>query len=177
MSENTGESENNATQTKDTEQSADVYQGTVTRIEKSKRIKEDVKPSDGRPYNKERVEEIRDIEARSEQGDKSKESGLEELFVDARGYQVSRFKVNWKSPEGQNLEETLVMFLKQDKSGQPDFLKDNSGKILALNADLYESKITSHKHAQRYDSDTFTIPRIDGSGRYTGVVSLVQDKK
>ena len=95
MAEDTGELQQKVAEMQHKEVNAEAFKGTVTRVEKSKRIKDDIRPSDGRPYSRQRVDEIRDVEMRSEQGDKAKETGMEELFMDARGYQETRFKMNW----------------------------------------------------------------------------------
>jgi len=151
---------------------AQAFQQARIRIEKCKRIKEDIRPGGGKPFSKERVEEIRGIEVRSEQGEEGKTSGLQEMVMDARGYQEQRFNISYKSPKGEVISEQLVSFVKLGANGQAEWLADESGKALALNGDLYKSRLTSHKHGQGTNFDSFTIPRIDGRGAYTGIVTL-----
>ena len=55
---------------------APAFNQAKIRIEKSGRIKEDLKPETG-AYNKQRVEEIRNIEMRSEQGEEGKKAGFQ----------------------------------------------------------------------------------------------------
>jgi hypothetical protein len=153
-----------------------AFQQAKNRIEKSQRIRADIKPLDGKPRNNQRVEEIRNLEKRSEQVEQGKISGLQELVMDSRGYQEKRFNMPYKSPTGDIISEQLVMFVKPDENGQPEWLTDDSGKPLALNGDLYESRLTSRKHAQGNDYNSFTIPRVDGRGAYTGVVTLFKSK-
>jgi len=43
---------------------AQTFQQIRTRIEKSKHIRQDIRPGDGKPYSKTRTEEIRDLERR-----------------------------------------------------------------------------------------------------------------
>lgn len=152
-----------------------AFQQAKIRIEKSKRIREDIRPSGGKPYSKQRVEEIRGIETGSEQGEQGKK-GFQEMVMDTRGYQEQRFNMSYKSPTGETLTEQLVFFVKLDANGQVEWLTDKDAKTLALNGDLYESRIISHKHAQGFNYDSFTIPRVDGRGAYTGIVTLFKSK-
>jgi len=155
---------------------AQAFQQAKIRIEKCKRIKEDIRPGGGKPYSKERVDEIRGIEMRSEQGEQGKASGLQEMVMDTRGYQEQKFNMSYKSPKGETVSEQLVFFVKPGANGQAEWLTDEGGKTLALNGDLYESRLTSHKHAQGTNYDSYTIPRVDGRGAYTGVVTLFKSK-
>lgn len=158
-----------------------AFQQAKTRIEKSQRIKADLKDlKTGQPKSAnhlQRVQEIRDVEAKSEQGQAGSEKGAEELVIDNRGYQEQRIKVNYKSPDGKVVSEELVMFVKLGTSGQPEFLRDPIGKVWALNADLYDSRLTSNIHPKGLDYQRTVIPRIEGRGAYSGVVSLVEDDK
>ena len=145
------------------EKSADAFNRAKIRIQKSARIKDDISPSDGRPYSRHRVDEIRNIERRSEQGDAAKETGLEELFVDARGYQKVRFCIKRFSPDSKDsITETLVSFVRPTSEGGVEHLQ-LGGKLMALNADLYESRLISHQHAQGIEYDIFTIPIVNVS--------------
>ena len=66
MAEDTGELQQKVAEMQHKEVNAEAFKGTVTRVEKSKRIKDDIRPSDGRPYSRQRVDEIRDVEMRDE---------------------------------------------------------------------------------------------------------------
>ncbi len=155
----------------------DAFRAARVRIEKSHRIKEDLKPSNGNPYDRERVQELRNIEMRSEQGQAGKESGLEELVLDTRGYQEHRLTQKYLSPDGKSeISEQLVFFVKMSDKGQPEWLRDSSGNVLALNGELYDSRLSSQKRAQGSDYDSKVILRVDGRGAYTGVVTLIEPK-
>lgn len=149
------------------------------RIEKSQRIKTDLRGEVNKPKSplyQQRVAEIRQIELNSEQGDAGRAKTTEELVIDTRGYEEQRMKLQYKSPKGDSIQEELVMFVKLGTNGQPEFLRDQLGRTLALNADLYDSRLFSQKHAQGIDYKRTVIPRVDGRGAYTGVVSIIEDK-
>lgn len=158
------------------EVSAEDSRRIDTRIQKSKRIAHDLKPADGKPFSRERVDEVRDIEMRSEQGDEAGKNGLEELVFDTRGYKPTRFQVDYVDSQGKTITEDLIRFAKQGDNGQEVYLKFPDGRAVAGNASLYESRLTSRRHAQGVDYATKMMPRVDGRGAYTGIVTLIEDK-
>ena len=151
----------------------DPFNQTRDRIEKCKRIGNDLRPSKGNPYDVRRVGEIRGIEAKSRQGEAGKESGFQEIVIDTRGYQEKRFSMTYFSPHRHSVAEELVMFVKTGKNGQPEWLILD-GQPLSLNADLYDSRMLSHRHAQGIDYETKMIPKVDGRGAYIGIVSIIE---
>lgn len=169
--------EQQVSQLKTQETSTKAFSETKARVQNAKKTREGIRPSDGRPFNRNLVDEFRHAERFSEQGDKAKETGFEEIFIDRRGYQDARFQMHWTSPDGQEtVAEDLVFFVKGGENGQIDYLTGKDGKPTALNADLYDSKLHSSRHAVRTDSDLFSVPRIDANGKFTGVVTLQSDK-
>lgn len=158
-----------------TEKNDDDFRRARIRIEKSKRIKDDISPADRKQQNRDRVQEIRGIEMMSSQSAKEGEM-LEEMF-DARGFRALRTTLEHTSPDGQQvISEDLVFFVKPSENGQLEYLVDQSGKRIGCNSDLIDSRLTSQKHASGRDYNVFTIPKIDGRGAYTGVISLQVDK-
>lgn len=161
-----------------------AFRRAKTRIKKSSRVAADLRDKKaGEPYSeayKQREAEVRQVEMKSEQGEPGRQIGKEELVIDARGgYQEKRFAMKYTSTRGteEPISEELVAFIRAGTDGQPEFLKDEDGKTIAFNAELYDAKLTSQKHAQGTDYDAFTIPRIGGQGEYTGVVTLFQSKQ
>lgn len=156
------------------------FDGTKIRVEKCKRIRDDLKSTPaGERYTiaaQQRQEEIRRVEMKSKQGEKAKKGGLEELIIDTRGYHEKRFTRVYISPTGEKISEELVMFVRIDKDGKFEWLT-LEGKPLALNANLYDSRMTSQLHAEGLDYRVKVIPRINERGAYTGVVSIIEDKK
>jgi hypothetical protein len=112
----------------------------------------------------------------SEQGEAGKKAGLTESVIDTRDYQPNRYKVVYTSPQGEEVTEELIMFVKLSPDGQPQFVTAENGQALAFNADLYDSRLSSHKHAQGVDYGVTVLPKIDGRGAYTGVMSLIEGK-
>lgn len=143
-----------------------------TRVEKSTRIRQDLKPANNQPFNQQRLQEVRQVEKMTA----FDSPGLHETLLDTRGFQEQRYKINYKSPNGQVITEELIFFIRPGKNGEWEFLKDDSGKSIALNSNLYESRLTSTIHPQGVDYNTYTIPKIDGRGSYTGVVTLITPK-
>jgi len=41
-------------------------------------------------------------------------------------------------------------------------MKNRQGQTIAINADLYESRLPSGIHAQGIEYDSYTIPRVGG---------------
>ncbi|MFH0749929.1 MAG: hypothetical protein V1917_03410 [Candidatus Gottesmanbacteria bacterium] len=151
------------------------FQQAKIRIEKSARIKNDLLPTHSSP-NGQRLAEVGNVEKKSvglKEGDKS---GLSEIAIDIRGYQEQRFKMNYVSPDGKNITESLVFFVKTSQAGQPEWLTVG-GQPLALNADLYDSRQPSNIHGQQKDCARTFIPRVDGRGAYTGIVSLFEQPR
>lgn len=152
----------------------DPFNQAQMRIEKCQRIRNGLRPPEGGQYDRLRVEEIRGIEAKSRQGKEGEKSGFQELVIDTRGYQEKRFRMTYSSPNGRKVAEELVMFVKTGKDGHPEWITLD-GQPLALNADLYDSRMLSHRHAQGIDYKITMIPRIDGRGAYTGVISIIKE--
>ncbi|OGK15963.1 hypothetical protein A2690_00725 [Candidatus Roizmanbacteria bacterium RIFCSPHIGHO2_01_FULL_39_12b] len=146
------------------------------RVEKCRRIRHDLKPQDDTPYSHQRVEELRDIETRSQQGKGDKKSGLEELIIDSRGYQERRFRMIYRSDQGEEVSEELIMFFKLGEDGQPQWLTLD-GQPLALNGDLYDSRLESGIHASGRENRVSMVPRVGGRGEYTGVVSITETRR
>ncbi len=71
---------------------SEAFQRTKTRIEKSARIKHDIRPDNGQPFDPQRVAEIRDVEKKTSFG----EPGLSEMMIDARTIKNNdtRFLIN-----------------------------------------------------------------------------------
>jgi hypothetical protein len=155
---------------------SNLFDQAKTRIEKSQRIGNDLRPSGNTEFNRQRLAEVRAVEARSTQGDEGKESGFEDLVIDTRGYQEKRFRMSYSSPNGQEVSEELVMFVKTGKDGQPEWIT-HDGQPLALNADLYDSRLQSKLHGQGKDFNVNMMPKVDGRGAYTGVVSIVESEE
>lgn len=154
---------------------AETFRQTQTRIEKSRRIREDLQGDN--PQKRERIEEIRNIEAQSKQGEEAKQTGFEEIVLDTKGYQEKRLAMMFTTPDGkQSISEELIAFVKTGENNQLEYLKTSDGRIPFLNADLYNSRITSHLHDEGMDYDVKAIPRVDGRGAYTGVVSIIESK-
>lgn len=155
------------------EVSSDDLQKTNTRIQKARRIAHDIKPADG---NQARIDELRDVERQSAQGDEAKRTGLEEMVLDTRGFKPLKFPIHYTDPDGKTLTEEVVGFTKQGKNGETDYLRFPDGKAVALNASLYITRLSSGKHPQGSEYDMKMLPRINTEGRYTGIVTLVEDK-
>ncbi len=152
------------------------FNQAMVRIERSERIANDLRPKNGEPYSRTRVQEVRDIEMKSRQGDAANETELEELVIDTRDYQEKRFAVTYISEYNKQINEELVMFVKIGKDGQPEWLMNN-GKVMGLNANLYDARLTSRLHSEYNDHKATVIPRIGGNGAYTGVVSIIENQK
>ena len=148
-----------------------------TRVEKCQRIGNDLKPKeDATPYSRERVKELRDVEARSQQGEAGKTSGSEELIIDSRGYEERRFNMIYRSDTGEEITEELVMFFILAKDGHTQWLTLD-GQPLALNGSLYDSRLESSLHASGRENRVSMIPRVGGRGEYTGVVSIIEARQ
>jgi hypothetical protein len=122
------------------------------------------------------VDELRDIERQSAQGDEAKRTGLEEMVLDTRGYKPLKFPIHYAAPDGKILTEEVVGFTKKGRNGEDEYLRGPDGKAVALNASLYITRLQSGKHAQGSEYDTKMLPRIDTTGKYTGIFTLVEDK-
>ncbi|MBI3620453.1 hypothetical protein HY214_04930 [Candidatus Roizmanbacteria bacterium] len=151
---------------------ASAFNQARVRIEKSRRIKNDLKPATGN-FNQRRLEEVRTVEMRSEQREEGKRSGFEETLIDTRGWEEKRFLLTYVGPNGQEIKEGLVMFTRLGKGGQIEWLT-TEGQPLALNEDLYDGRLNSHRHAQGRDYRAAVMPKVDGRGAYTGVVSIIE---
>ncbi|MCL4353115.1 T3SS effector HopA1 family protein [Patescibacteria group bacterium] len=150
-----------------------AFQQAKIRIEKSQRIRGDLQPPEGQAYNRQRVEEVRNIEMRSEQGEEGKRSGFEEILIDTRGYEPKRFRMTYENPQEASISEDLIMYVRMGQNGQPEWLT-LQGQPLALNADLYEGRLASHKHAQGTDYKATVMPRVDGQGAYLGITTIIE---
>jgi|GEM_PF-2547802 len=150
---------------------APAFSAAKIRIEKSQRIAADLKPQDGRAPNQSRITEVRDIERRSAPGPAAAKSGLKEVVIDTREYQERVLKAKYKTDSGAEMSEELVMFFKLGRDGQPQFLTVD-GQPLALNGDLYRTRLDSQLHKPEKNVKTTVLPRIDGRGAYTGIVSI-----
>ncbi len=83
--------------------------------------------------------------------------------------------MTYVSPTGETVSEQLVSFVKADQKGEPQLYKNPDG-FGHLNADLYDSKRVSGKHAMGLDYNMSKIPRVDGKGNFTGIVTIQSGK-
>lgn len=147
------------------------------RVEKSQRIKEGIRPGGNKPFDQARVDEIRDLERNVNLRERRPDTIEQDMQLDSRGFQAQIYPVSYKTPDGQILKERVVMFVKPGENGEFEFMKDSQGRTMAINSDLFDSKLKSDIHAQGMDYDTFTIPRVDGRGAFSGIITLRTDKK
>ena len=154
----------------------EAFNNAKGRIEASKKIREELsKRKVGLP--KPPIEaNLRTIEGMSQQGEAGRLAGNQETYFDIRGYQEARANVTYVSPKGETVTEQLVSFVKADQKGQPEIYKNSDG-FSVLNADLYDSKLPSHKHAMGNDYDQHMLPRVDGKGAYVGIVTVQTSKR
>lgn len=148
--------------------SADLFREHTIRIEKNRRIADDLKHAGDR--RRQRLEEIEPVGLLH--GDE---------YVDARGFKEGRYRMTYVAPGGGTIDEIVVIFFRPTP-GEPLWLtmKDGDGGAVPLiSADLFDAKIVSGSHATPADRsyETRTIPRVDGRGAFIGVYSVAIDAR
>ncbi len=142
--------------------SENSFQEVKSRTEKSARIAFDLSGQNGEPTRKAREEEIRALD---DQG----------VTLDARGYDVFQFRQRYIDPSGKIIVEDCVGFTKVTPEGEVDYLRLADGRAAFINASLYNSRLESQDSASIGKIESI-IPRIDGEGRYKGVVRLIEER-
>lgn len=149
-----------------------AFRATKTRIDKSKEIAQRLRPQRG-PYDRDLTEEIRLLEMESAE----RVSGREEILVDTRDYTPYRYKASYTSADGsQTVSEDLVYFGRRREDGQMEWLQTLDGRTVAINSELYDSRLTSGRRAQGMDYNVKTVPRINENGEFVGVFTIIEPK-
>src|SRR5260221_13784672 len=101
------------------------------RVEKCKRIADDLKHG-----NRQRIDEVRNVEMQSVQNPDPAEVRYREVVLETRGWTPARISVPFQDPQGQIVTENLVAFAKRTPEDQLEWLTIQ-GQTATLNADLY----------------------------------------
>lgn len=150
------------------------FEAQKLRMEKYNRIAADLTRDERHPHRKQRMEEIKKIEARIIKSGRGQESeGRRELLVDARGYRETRRTVCYLSPTGERIERSVVMFYKNE--GSKVTWLTVGGRVVSLHTSLYDQRIDSALYGAARDRRVSFMPTVDERGIYAGIVTIIED--
>lgn len=140
------------------------------RVGESQLVKEKLDSVYGDQQKEYEVKKIKTIEKQI----KERKGGLTETVIDTREYTPHTYIQTFKGPNGEILEEEIILFSKKDTQDQVEWLKDPNGSPIALNSDLYASAVPSTLHSSSSDRQYFSTPKIDQNGQVAGLISIVK---
>lgn len=144
------------------------------RLDASRSIRDAVAPRTSQHFNRDVLEEMRDVEHSAQVG----ASGYTMTRAYVGGWTPTSHRVIYETPEGDSEEETIVTFARGSGAQVEHYAWPGTQNALALNGDLYEARQPSNGYATgQYSPDRETVMRLDKDGKYAGVVELVIDKQ
>ena len=117
--------------------------------------------------------EVRNVERMASLGDAT------EKIVNIVGYTPTHYDITYIDGAGNSMVQTVVAFVRRTDAGTWDWLhpEDDPDNVLALDAALFDARISSGIHRMYIGQTTTTMPSVGPQGELTGIFTIYEDER